>query len=133
MLQDVSQIAKLFSGYEGVFVVFYFWSGGLAEDDGDYVEAKRAVVDIVCGQEEAGGSGVFVFLCGVDDGFGGLKTLVGPCFHLDKDNRAVCVDHDKIDFAGFAGEVSGEGFEAFPFEESLAASFAPSAEQLAVG
>ena len=108
----------------------YLGWAGLAEDYGDDVEAKGSVVDFVGGEKVAGGPGQSCFLWGCDDGLGGCEGLTGPGFYLDKNNRAIGVDHNKVEFTGFAGEVAGEFFEAFSFEEFFAAFFGPSAEEL---
>ena len=60
------------------------------------------------------------------------EGFVRPGFDLDEDDSPVGIDHNQIDFAGFAGEVASESFEAFSFEELFAAFFAPSAEQFTV-
>ncbi|GAG53117.1 unnamed protein product [marine sediment metagenome] len=110
----------------------YLGWGGLAEDYGNNVEAEGSVLDIVGGEKVAGGPGQSCFLWGCDDGLGGCEAFVGPGFYLDKNHRAVGVDHNKVDFTGFAGEVAGEFFEAFSFEEFFAAFFSPSAEEFSV-
>ncbi len=111
----------------------YLGWGGLAKDYGDDVEAKGSVLDVVGGEKVAGGPGQSCFLWGCDDGLGGCEAFIGSGFYLDKNERAIGVDHNKVDFTGFAGEVAGEFFEAFSFEEFFAAFFAPSAEEFSVG
>ena len=132
MLQHVHQNGH-FLWYKGILVVSYLFGAGLAEDYGDNVEAEGSVVDVVGGEKVAGGLGQSCFLWGCDDGLSGCEAFVGPGFYLDKNNRAIGVDHNKVDFTGFAGEVAGEFFEAFSFEEFFAAFFAPSAEEFSVG
>lgn len=73
-----------------------------------------------------------MFFCGCDGGFGFGEIFVGPCFYLDENDGAIGVNHDKVELAGFAGEVSYEYFQAFVFEEFLAAFFAPLSEQLLI-
>ena len=73
------------------------------------------------------------FLGTCDGRFGRAESFVGPGSDLDKYDGPVGIDHNQVDFAGLAGEVAREGFEAFSSEEPLGAFFTPSAEQLAVG
>jgi hypothetical protein len=95
-----------------------------------YVEAKGPVLDVVDGEKIAcrpDHSGFFGFChCRL----GWAEILVRPGFYLDKDKCAVSINHNQVDFAGFAGEVTSKRFEAFMFKEFLAAFFAPSAAQL---
>ena len=93
----------------------YSCAAGSAENNGDDVKSIRAVVDFVGGQEIAGGPEGFGFFCGRDDGLRRLKRVIGSGFHFDEDDGAVAIGHNQVDFAGFAGEVSGECFEAFSF------------------
>ncbi|HUW19540.1 MAG TPA: hypothetical protein VMW16_09580 [Sedimentisphaerales bacterium] len=111
----------------------YLWRAGSAEDDSHDVEAEGPVFYVVGGEEIAGGPERFGFFWGCDDGLDGVEGFTRPGFDLDEDDRAVGVDHDQIDFAGLTGEVAGEEFEAFSFEEGFAAFLAPSAEPFAVG
>jgi hypothetical protein len=108
----------------------YLLGAFFAQDDCYYVEAAGAFFDIIYGKKMACGpdhSGFFGF---GDRRLGGAEILVSPGLYLDKDKRAVFIYHNQVDFAGFAGEITSEGFEAFAFEEFLAAFFAPSAAQL---
>ena len=113
--------------------MFYIGAGGFVEDNRNNIKAIRAVVDIICCEKMAGGAEQPGFLGGCDRVFGGSEIGVGSCSYLDEDNRAIGVDHDQVKFAGFAGEIAGEGFEAFSFEELFATFFTPSAEVFAVG
>ncbi len=63
----------------------------------------------------AGGPEQSGLLGGGDGRLGGLESFGGFGSYLDKDDRAVGVNHNQIDFAGLAGKVAGEGFEAFAF------------------
>lgn len=109
------------------------WSAGLAEDNGDHVESERAVVDVMRCKKIMGGLESLFFFGGGDDGLGGTEGFVCSGFYLNKNDTAIGIDHNKVDFAGFAQEVAGEGFEAFSFQEFFAASFAPSAEACSIG
>lgn len=113
--------------------MFYAWWSGPAEDYRYDVEAKGSVFDFVRCKKITGCSEQPGFFRRCDDRLDGLETLIGPGFDLDKDNSPVGVDHDKVDFAGFSGEVSGQFFEPFCFEESLRAFFSPFAEFFSVG
>jgi len=95
---------------EGVFVVFYFWFGVFVEDNRNDVEAKGAVFYIISCEEIAGGSEQSGFFGSGDGIFGGGEIGVGFCSYLDEYNRGVSIDHDQVEFAGFAGEVACEGF-----------------------
>ena len=76
-----------------------------------------------------GGTEHFFLLGGGDGRLGRAETLVGPGLYLDKNDSPVTVDHDKVDFAGLAGEISRKIFESFSCEEFLATFFAPSTER----
>ena len=93
----------------------YLWAVGLAEYYGNDIKAKGPAFYIVrgekipCGPEQSGSLG----MC--DGCFGRAKGLIGFGSDLDKDDGAISIDHNKVDFAGFAGEVGGERSEAFTF------------------
>ena len=74
----------------------------------------------------------FVFFSRCDNGFCWCEAFIGSGFYLDKDDSPVGIDHNKVDFAGLAGEVASELFEAFSFQKLFAAFFPPSAEQFPV-
>jgi len=88
----------------------YLWLAGLGEDYGDYIEAEGSVVDFVCGEKIASGSYKFSFLRGGDDRFGRSERFIGAGLDLNENDCAISVDHNAVDFAGFAGEVACEGF-----------------------
>lgn len=113
--------------------MFYCWLAGLAKHYRNDIEAKRAVLYIVGCEKKACGPKQSGFFGGRDDGFSRCEVFIGPRFYLDENDRAVGVNHNQIDFAGFAGEVAGEGFEAFAFKMLLAAFFTPSAEHFRIG
>jgi len=91
----------------------YLWVAGLAEDYCNNIEAEGSVLDVVSCQKVAGGSCQFGFFGSGDDGFGGREAFIGSGLYLNKDNRAIGVDHNEVEFTGFAGEVAGELFKAF--------------------
>jgi hypothetical protein len=97
-----------------------------------YVEAKRAVLDVIGGKKEACRPEHPGLLGFGDNRLRRTEILVSPCLYLDKDKRAVSIDHNQVDFARLAGEVASKRFEAFMFKEFLAAFFTPSAAQLFV-
>jgi hypothetical protein len=103
-----------------------------AQYDCHHVEATRAVFDIIGGKKIACRPEHSGFLGFGDGRLGRAEILVRSGLYLDKDKRPVAIDHNQIDFTGLAGEVAGERFETFAFEELLAAFFTPSAEQLFV-
>ena len=95
--------------------MFYCWLAGLAEHYCNDVKTIRSVLDFVSCEKITGGSGQSGLLGGGDGRLGGLESFGGFGSYLDKDDRAIDIDHNQIDFAGFAGEVAGEPFEAFAF------------------
>ena len=110
----------------------YLSGAFFAQHDCYYIETKGAVLDVVDGKKiacRAEHSGFFGF---GDGRFGRAKIFGRPCLYFNKDKSPVTIYHNKIDFAGLAGEVASECFETFAFEEFLAAFFTPSAEQLLV-
>ena len=91
----------------------YLRSAGSAQHYGDNIEAKRAVLYIMCGQKITRGPQQLHFF-GMGDGiFGWAKAFLGFGPDLDKNNGAVGIDHDQIDFAGLAGEIASELSKAF--------------------
>jgi len=118
--------------HKSVFIMSYLLRAFFAEHNCYYVKTKRPVLDIVGGKKVAcrpEHSGFFGF---GDSRLGWAEILVRPGLYLDKDKRPVAVDHNQVNFAGLAGEVASECFEAFAFEEFLGAFFTPSAEQLLI-
>ncbi len=55
------------------------------------------------------------FLGGCDRRFGRAESFVRSGSDLDEDDGPVGINHNQVDFAGLAGEVACEGFEAFSF------------------
>lgn len=93
----------------------YLRPAGLAQYYSNDIEAKGAILYVVRGEKIACGPEQFCSL-GLRDGFlGRAKGLIGSGSNLDKDDGAIGIDKDKVDFAGFAGEVGGELSEAFTF------------------
>jgi len=99
-----------------------------SQNDRYHVESVGAIFYLVGGQKVPGRTDHPGPLGAGDGRFGRAKVLVRPGFDLDKDERAVAIDHDQVDFARFAEEVASEGFETLAFEESLAVFLAPPAE-----
>ena len=110
----------------------YFGFGGFVEGNRNDIETEGAVLDIISCEEIAGGSEQSGFLGLCDRIFGRGEIGAGFCSYLDEDNSAVGINHDEVKLAGLAGEVTGEGFEAFSFQELFTAFFAPSAEAFPV-
>jgi len=91
----------------------YLWSAGSAKYYGDNIKAKGTVLYIMRGQKIAGGPQQLHFF-GMGDGiFGWAKAFLGFGPNLDKDDGAVGIDHDQVDFAGLAGEIASELSKAF--------------------
>ncbi len=111
----------------------YLRAAFLAKNYRNHVEAKGAVLYAVSCKEVAGGPEHFGFLDGGDGRLGWTESFIGPGLYLDKGDSPVGIDHDKVNLAGFAGKVAGKPFEAFTFQERLAAFFTPSAEQFPIG
>jgi hypothetical protein len=107
-----------------------FGWAALAERYGNNIETVWPIFDFVGGDKITGRLCHPVHLRPCDYRFGRGKFLIGSCFDLDKNNRPVAIHHNQVDFAGLAGVVAREGFEAFSFEEFLALPLPPFAEQL---
>jgi hypothetical protein len=111
----------------------YLRAAGSVENYRNYIEAKGAVIYIVgckkilSSPEQPG----FFRMC--DGRFGWSKGFIGSGSDLNKNQGAVGINHNQVDFAGLAGEVASEFFEAFPFQKPQAAFFTPPAEQCPVG
>ena len=118
---------------EGVFVVFYLRSAGLAQNYRNNIEAKGTILDIVTCEEITRGSLQFCFFSRGDGRLDFGEFFIRSRFDLDKDDTAVGIDHNQVYFAGFTGKITSENLEAFAFEKFLAAFLAPSAEQFSVG
>jgi len=108
------------------------WAG-LAQYYRNDVKAAGPVPYIIGFEKISGGSGQFGFLGGCYNRLCRREALVGSGFYLDKNNRPIVSDHNKVDFAGLTGEVANERFKTFIFQELFAAVFAPSAKQSALG
>ncbi len=110
----------------------YLFAAGLAEYYRHDVEATRSGLYIVGSEKITGCFAEFGLFGLCDDRLGRLEEFIDSCFYLNKDDDALVVDHNEVDFAGLAGEVGGKFPEAFSREESPAAFFTPSAEQFRV-
>ena len=113
--------------------MFYRCGAGLAERYCNNIKTKRAVLDFVNCEKIASSPKQSDFFSRCDRRFGRPKTFIRSGFYLDKDDSPVGIDHNKVDFAGFAGEVASELFEAFSFQKLFAAFFPPLAEQFPIG
>lgn len=111
----------------------YLLAAGLAEHYCNNVKAERSVLNVVCGKKITGGPEESVFFGGGEYRFGRGKGFIGSGLYLDKDYGAVGIDHNEVDFTGFAGEVSGEFSEALSFQEPLASFFAPPTKKFVIG
>ena len=78
---------------------------GLSGNYNDYVESAGTIGDVVRCQEVSGGSAHSRLFGVCDDIFGSSERLIGAGLYFDKNDGSVGVDHDKVDFAGLAGEV----------------------------
>jgi len=91
----------------------YLRSAGLAEHDCHHVKAERAVLYIMRGQKITSGPQQPHFF-GMGNGiFGRAKTFVSFGPDLDKNDGAVGIDHDQVDFASLAGKIASELSKAF--------------------
>ncbi len=118
----------MFLWHKSVFVISYLWGAFWRQDYCNNIKTKRPVINIVRCKKIAGGPYQSGFLGECDGRLGRAESFVRPGSDLDKDDGPVGIDHNQVDFAGLAGEVAGEGFEAFSFEEPLAAFFTPSSK-----
>lgn len=96
--------------YEGVFVVSYLRGAFGGQDYCDNIKTEGAVIDIVGREKIAGGFCQSVLLGGRDGRFGRLEVFIGPGPDFDEDDGPVGSDHNKVDFTGFAVEITGESF-----------------------
>ncbi len=93
----------------------YLRAAGSVENYRNNIEAKGAIFYIVgckkilSSPEQPG----FFRMC--DGRFGWSKDFIGSGSDLNKDHGAVGINHNQVDFAGLAGEVTCESFEAFSF------------------
>ena len=90
-------------------------ASGFAKDYGNNVKAERSIVYIIGSEKITGSPEESIFLCSCYNRFGRGKSFIGPCLYLDKNYRAIGIDHNEVDFTGFTGEVSGEFSEALSF------------------
>ena len=112
--------------------MFYLCRPGLAEHYCNNIKTKGAVLDFVDCEKITSSPKQSGFFSRCNRRFGRPKTFIRSGFDLDKDDSPVGIDHNKVDFSGFAGEVASELFEPLSFQEPLAAFFTPSAEQFPV-
>ena len=114
--------------HEGVLVMSDLSRAFFSQYDCDHIESVRAVLDLVRSQKISGRTDYPGPLGAGDGRFRRAEVLGRPGLDLDKDQRAVAIDHDQVDFARFTEEISREGFETLAFEESLGVFLAPPAE-----
>jgi hypothetical protein len=80
----------------------YLWPAGLAQYYSDDIEAKGTILYVVRGEKILRRPEQFCSL-GLRDGFlGRAEGLIGSGSDLDKDDGAIGIDEDKVDFARFA-------------------------------
>lgn len=96
--------------------------------DRDYVESVRAIFYLMGGQKIPGRTDYSGPLSAGDGRFRRAEVFVRSRLDLNKDQCAVAIDHDQVDFARLAEEIPCEGFETLAFKESLGVFLAPSAE-----
>jgi hypothetical protein len=111
----------------------YLRPAGLANNYCNNIKAKRAIFYIMGCEKILGSPGQFGFLGGCDRRFGRAKTFVGSGPYLDKNNTSIGLGHNEVNFTGFAGKVARQLPKALAYKILLAASLAPSAEQLPIG
>ena len=104
----------------------------LTQRDGYDVETVWPIFNFVDCDKISGGLGHPFHFRLVNYVFGWREFLVCPCLDLDKYNRAVAIDHNKVNFPHLAGVVARKGFKAFFTEEFLTPPLAPFAEGLSV-
>ena len=101
--------------YKYVLVMCYLLGPVFAKDYGKNIESERSILYIVGRKKITGGPEESIFLCRCYNRFGRGKGFIGSGLYLDKNNRAVGIDHNEVDFTGFAGEVSGKLSKALSF------------------
>lgn len=113
--------------------MFNLFVDGFIEDDCNYVEAERSVIDFMFGEEKSCG----LFHPGLfgkgDYVFGGCEVLVFAGFDFDENYCSVGVGHNEVDFTIAATEVMVEEFEAFFLQVGQTIFFTPFAASIAVG
>ncbi len=93
----------------------YLGGAGLSQDYRNNIKAKGSVLNTVGCKKILGGFFQFGFFSRGDSGFGRLETLTCPCFYLDKDDSSIGVDHDKVEFTSFTGEIADQFAQTFSF------------------
>ena len=103
----------------------YLGAAGWRQHYRNNIKAKGAVFYIVGCKKILSGPEQSGFLGRCDGRFGWPKGFIGSGSDLDKDDGAVGINHNQVDFAGLAGEVASEFFEAFSFQKPQAVFFTP--------
>jgi hypothetical protein len=112
--------------------MFYLFFAGLAKHYCDNIKSQWTVLDIACCDKIFSSPIHPGFFAVSDNRFSGCEIFIGAGFDLNKNNGTIAVNHNQIEFAGFAEEISGKGFEALSFEKFFTAFFTPSTEQFSV-
>jgi hypothetical protein len=94
---------------EGVLVMVDLRAAIAVEDYCDDIETVRTVFNIVGFQKVLCGVGHFLLFVGCYKCFGGGEVFICATFYFDKNNSAAVINHNEVDFAGFAGEILCEG------------------------
>jgi hypothetical protein len=122
--------------HKSVFIMANLFTFFWADHYCNNIEAERSIFNVVCCEKITGGAQQFRFLGVRDRCFRRHKvflSLVGSGSDLDKNDGSIGGDHNKVDFAGLAGKVTGKFFKALFLQELFAAFLSPSSEALWVG
>jgi hypothetical protein len=109
-----------------------FRSPGFAKYDGYDIKTQRLIFDAIGFEEYPGGSVHFMAFFSIDGGVCRGYGFIATGLDFDKNNSALAICNDQVDFAIGAAVVAGECFLAFGFEIFLAALLTPPAEFLRV-
>ena len=96
--------------HKGIGVMPYLYRAFSAKNYCNKIKAAWSILNILSGKKIIGCSGQLCLFCGCDDGFDRLEAFIGTGLYLDKNDRAVGIDHNKVDFARPAGKIMGEFF-----------------------
>ncbi len=92
-----------------------FGQAGLAKHYGNDIKAEGSISYIVNCKKVSTCPEEFFFFAGRNSWFRRDESIVGSGSNFDKDDGFIVVNHNQVDFAGFAGEVPCEGFQTFIF------------------
>lgn len=93
----------------------YLGGAGLSQDYRNNIKAKGSVLNTVGCKKILGDLFQLSFFNRRDSRLSWLETFSGSCFYLDKDDSSIGVDHDKVEFASFTGEIADQFAQAFSF------------------